>query len=201
MKPIRHKLTGMGELHPLRIGRFTASIAGALFSKPSTKTYKDMIARVAFERITGKKPEGGFEGNYWTARGHELEPFAVEQYEIDTFSTVHPGDFWTLGDWYGASPDGLIEPNGIFEGKAPKHTTHIQYLIANRLPSEYKWQPVMQMYVLDRDWVDFQSYHPDLAPFRIRVERDATKEAELVGALLTAQEQVESMINEIKEAA
>jgi len=174
-------------------------MVGALFAKPSTKTYQDAIGKVVFERMTGKKPEGGFSGNYWTERGHELEPFAVEQYEIDTFSTVHPGNFWTCGDWWGASPDGLIEPGGVFEGKAPKHTTHIKYTLDGRLPNEYKWQPVMQMLVTDRDWVDFQSYHPDLAPFRIRVERDEKREAELIQALTEAQERAEETIHKMEQ--
>ena len=201
MKRECHKIDQQGALHPKRLGRFTASTVGKLFSKPSTIGYREAISNVAFERITGKKPEGGFEGNYWTQRGHELEAPAVEQYEIDTFSTVHPGDFWTCGDWYGASPDGLIEPNGLFEGKAPKHTTHMEYLRARTLPSTYKWQPVMQMFVTDRDWVDFQSYHPDLEPFRIRVHRDEKKENELVEQLSLAVEQVQEIINNIERAA
>jgi len=201
MKRKMHKIAEQGALHPLRLGRFTASMAGNLFSKPSTIGYKEAIANVAFERITGKKPEGGFQGSYWTARGHELEAPAVECYEIDTFATVHPGHFWTCGEWYGASPDGLINPDGLFEGKAPKHTTHMEYMRAGTLPSTYKWQPVMQMFVTDRNWVDFQSYHPDLAPFRIRVHRCEKKETELTKQLALAVEQVEQIIHEMKEAA
>jgi len=201
MKREQHKILHQGALHPKRLGRFTASTVGKLFSKSSSLGYKEVIANVAFERITGKKPEGGFEGSYWMQRGHELEAPAVEQYEIDTFSTVHPGDFWTCGEWYGASPDGLINPDGVFEGKAPKHTTHMEYLRAGKLPSTYKWQPVMQMFVTDRNWVDFQSYHPDLQPFRIRVHRCEKAEAELTNQLSLAVEQAQQIINDIKEAA
>lgn len=194
----RHKLPSMGDLHPLRIGRFTASMVGSLFMKPSTKGYQDAIATVAFERMTGKRPEGGFSGNFWTDRGHELEPWAVEQYEIDTFSTVHAGDFWTCGDWFGASPDGIVNPGGVFEGKAPRFTTHMAYLDAGVLPREYRWQPVMQMLVTNRDWVDFQSYHPDLPPFRIRVNRDEKKETELLSALDIAVNKVNETVFNFK---
>lgn len=167
--------------------------------KESTAGYQDTIKKVAYERFTGKPADTGFTGNYWTNRGHELEYLAVECYEIDTFSTVTDGGFWTCGDWWGASPDGLIEPDGLFEGKAPKFTTHMGYLAKGVLPSTYKWQPHFQMLCTDRNWVDFQSFDLELPPFRIRVHRDEKKEAELIKALQLAQEQAESIIKDMEK--
>lgn len=194
----RHSIDSQGALHPLRLGRFTASSAGKLFMGKSTIGYSEAVTSIAFERFTGKRPEGGFEGNFWTARGHDLEPFAVEQYEIDTFTTVNPGGFWTCGEWWGASPDGEIDSDGLFEGKAPKFTTHISYLQAGVLPDAYKWQIPMQLLVTDRAWCDFQSYHPDLPTFLIRIARDEKTETALVKELNIAREKAEQIIETLR---
>ena len=76
MKRARHDIEAQGALHPKRLGRFTASSAAKLFMKPATTGYKDAIASVAYERFTGVQPEGSFQGNFWTERGHELEAWA-----------------------------------------------------------------------------------------------------------------------------
>lgn len=196
-----HELEERGALHPARVGRFTASSVKALFSKPTTLGYQEAIAKVAYERVTGVSPDTGFNGNHWTERGHELEEAAVRSYEGETFNTVTDGGFWSCGEWYGASPDGLVGESGLFEGKAPKFTTHIRYLKDGKLPNEYKWQTVMQMYVTGREWVDFQSYEPNLPAFRIRVERDQKLETELVKQLSIAVDQAEELIEQIKEQA
>lgn len=199
MKRERHKV-GQGELHPLRVGRFTASVVGKLFMGKKTAGYNDVINAVAAERFTGQRLDDGIYTPYM-ARGHDLEPYAVEQYELDTFSAVEPGDFWTCGEWWGASPDGLIGSDGVFEGKAPKFTTHIRYLRDGGMPKEYEWQPPMQMLVTDRAWCDFQSYHPDLPAFRIRIHRDEQTESKLLKELRLAQELAEQIIHDLKEAA
>ena len=196
-----HALDERGALHPERVGRFTASSVKALFSKPTTLGYQEAIAKVAYERVTGVSPDTGFSGNHWTERGHELEDAAVNCYESETFTTVDDGGFWSCGEWYGASPDGLVGESGLFEGKAPKFTTHIRYLKDGKLPNDYKWQAVMQMFVTDRDWLDFQSYEPNLPAFRIRVERDNKLEQELIKQLGIATEQAEQLILTIKEQA
>ena len=198
MKRARHDIEAQGALHPKRLGRFTASSAAKLFMKPATTGYKDAIASVAYERVTGVQPEGSFQGNFWTERGHELEAWAVALYEVETFTTVNKAGFWTLGEWFGASPDGEIEPDGLFEGKAPKFTTHMGYLNDGVIPRAYRWQLVMQMLVCDRDWVDFQSYDEHLPAFRIRAHRDEKAESDLLEQLWIAVEQAEGLIDKLK---
>ena len=197
MKREQHKVA-QGGLHPLRIGRFTASIAGKLFMGKATAGYNDIVNAVAAERFTGQRLDDGIYTPYM-ARGHEMEPYAVEQYELETFREVLDGGFWTCGDWYGASPDGLVGADGVFEGKAPKFTTHIRYLRDGKLPKDYTWQPHMQMFVTDRNWCDFQSYHPELPTFRIRVHRDDKTEQKLLHELELAQELAEQIINDLGE--
>lgn len=188
----------------LRKCRFTASGFKALFMGKTTAGYRDALYQPIFERLTGESPDH-FYGEYMK-RGHELEPYAIEQYEMDNFVEIQNGGFFSLGEWVGASPDGLIGNDGLFEGKAPKYTTHIDYLIKRELPKEYYWQVHGQMYVTDRDWVDFYSFHPGIQPLCLRVHREEKIENELKEKLKqsieAACELLEKLtINEFKEAA
>jgi len=188
----------------LRKCRFTASSFKDLFMGKSTAGYRDALYKPLFERLTGESPDH-FYGAYME-RGHALEPYAIEQYEMDNFVEINNGGFWSMGDWIGASPDGLIGKDGLFEGKAPKYTTHIEYLIKKELPKIYYWQVHGQMYVTNRNWVDFYSFHPGIQPLCIRVHRDEKIEQELViklnDSIEKASELLEKLsVDELKEAA
>jgi exodeoxyribonuclease (lambda-induced) len=77
------------------------------------------------------------------------------------------------------SPDGLIGYDvvhdrfcGGYETKCPAPHTHVEYLLANKLPTKYKVQVQGSMYVTGMDHWDFMSYHPHMPPLIIKVERD-----------------------------
>ena len=147
------------EWDSLRLGRFTASMVKDLFMGKSTAGYEKAIYSTVYEKMLGESPDDFFYGDYME-RGHKLEPYAVECYEMETFDKINNGGFWTLNEWLGASPDGLIGKDGVFEGKAPAYNTMMNYLIKNEVPKIYKWQIVDQLYVTDRAWCDFMAYHP-----------------------------------------
>lgn len=163
----------------LRLGKFTASMFKDVMAKTNTATYTNAIYQIAYERITGEITNGYT--NEWMERGKELEPEARLWYELN-FEEVSNGGFF-CDDWVGASPDGLIGTEGLIEIKCPKPSTHIQYLIDNELPSIYQWQVQGQLYVTNRKWCDFVSYHPKLKPLVVRVNRDETIIAELQARL------------------
>jgi hypothetical protein len=198
MKREFHKIEHQGALHPKRLGRFTASVATKLFMGKKTAGYNDVVDGVVAELFTGKTPSDRYYGGYME-RGHDLEPFAVEQYEIDTFSTVTDGGFWTMGEYYGASPDGMIAPDGIFEGKALKYTTHMRVLRTQIVPKEYEWQPHMQMLVADKNWVDFNCFHPDLPNYVVRIMRDEKIESKLLHELELATQEAEKRLEELRK--
>jgi hypothetical protein len=131
-------------------------------------------------------------------RGHELEPIALEAYELESFNTVKPGGFFELSEWVGCSPDGLIDQNGIVENKAPAFNTFIDYLLENRLPPDYRWQVQGQLFVTDRQWCDFIAFHPKLPLLTIRVYPDPAMFEQLKAALDCAIQEASEMINRIK---
>ena len=124
-------------------------------------------------------------------RGTQLEPFAREAYQEETFSIVEQITMF-LSDCgnFGYSPDGLVGDDGLIEIKCPKAITHFQYIIDNKGPSDY-WQQLQGgLWLSGRKWIDFVSYHPDFKTkqlFIIRVGRDEdyiTKLAELANKVI-----------------
>lgn len=180
----------------LRIGKFTASSFGDLFSGKSTLTYKKAINEVAFGILTGDAPENFT--NQWMERGHEIEPLAKSEYEMLTFNTVQPGGFFELNEFVGASPDGVIDEDGLLEIKCPAANTVIEYLLKKELPSIYFWQVHGQMYVSGRKWVDFMAFHHKLKPLIVRVKRDETVIKQLETELDVAIKNVKTILKLIQ---
>lgn len=180
----------------LRMGRFTASTFKDLFSAKTTAGYQKAIYSVVFERLTGESPEN-FQSDYMK-RGNELEPLAREAYELEKFVDVEDGGFWTLGDWIGASPDGLVGDDGLLEIKCPAFNTMIGYLLKGTLPTTYKWQVQGQLYVTDRKWCDFMAYHPKLKTMILRIERDEKMIKDLEATLEKSIAEAKDVIEKLK---
>ena len=187
---------GSEQWFELRLGKFTSSTFKNLFAKPTTIAYQKEINQVVFERLTGKVPES-FSNDYMQ-RGKELEPIAREAYETETFNVVKNGGFF--GDkWVGSSPDGLVDDDGLVEIKCPAFNTMIEYLMKQKLPSEYFYQVHGQMYVCERCWCDFIAFHPDLPIMILRIERDEKVIEELKSTITIAISEVERKLEKLSK--
>jgi putative phage-type endonuclease len=185
------------EWDALRLGKFTASNFSDLFMGEKTKGYKDLIYRVAYERLTGEKADEGFT-NKWTERGHLLEQEAREFYELETYNKVHNGGFVELSEWVGCSPDGLLSSSKGVEIKVPKFNTMIGYLLNKNLPDIYEYQVQGSMYVTGfKEW-DFIAYNPKLKPLIITVKRDEEIIKEIGLKLSKAIKEAEQIISKLK---
>lgn len=111
--------------------------------------------------------------NEWMERGNELESMARNTFEfIMDLKVDEVGMIKTDCGKIGCSPDGLIGDDGGLEIKCPKASTHIKYLIDGILPLEYKTQVMGSLMVSERKYWYFMSYHPELKPLILKVERD-----------------------------
>jgi len=151
--------------------------SGSGFSKLITSTGKESTSRASYvngliaEKVMGEIPETY--DNEWMARGRELEPDARAFYEFERGVTVQEVGFCKHDKYEcGISPDGLVGPDGGLEIKCPAPSTHVKYFRAGKMPNEYKAQVQGCLWITERQWWDFLSYHPSLPPFLIRVERD-----------------------------
>lgn len=161
------------EWFALRLGKPTASA----FDKVITPTGKPSSQAEAYanlllaEWITGQP--GGMEANQWMQRGTDTEPEARAYYELETGAECRKvGFISTDSGRIGCSPDALVGDDGMLEIKVPAPHTHIEYLLSGDMPPKYKPQVQGQIYVSEREWCDFLSYHPDMPPVLVRVERD-----------------------------
>lgn len=183
----------------MRTGKFTASTFSDLFAKKETATYRNAIIKVAFERVTGECEEQY--SNKWMQRGHEKEPFAVENYELFTFNQTEPCGFYEYSDYVGASPDRkIVGQNGGCEYKSPSFQVYNEYLETKKIPTKYFWQIHGQLLCTGWDFIDYMPYSsPKLKQILIRIERDETILKQLLEKINESIEEVKLMIERIKE--
>lgn len=162
------------EWHFLRAGIPTASAFDKIITKsgkPSAQAEKYMF-RLLAERIKGEPLEERF--TWAMERGSALEKKAVQYYEFQTdYKTVPVGFVTDDKERWGASPDRFVGEHGNLEIKCPEIDAHMMYLMKEGSAyEEYKIQAQGQLWISEREWVDFLSYHPDLPWSLVRVPRD-----------------------------
>jgi len=102
-----------------------------------------------------------FRGNYWTERGHKLEPEAKEIYSEIYSPTTDVG--FVINDkhpFVGCSPDGLVNKDGMVEVKCFSLKRH--YEVNQNLDPHIICQIQYQLWVTERDWNDLVLYNPDV---------------------------------------
>lgn len=154
-----------------RLGVPSASNFGKVITpggKKSTQV-EGYLNRLVADILTGRSEQ--MEPNEAMQRGTELEPEARAYYELIAGRVEEVG-FCIHDDGFGCSPDGVVG-DGLLEIKCPLAHTQVEVLRDGVIPSIYIPQVQGQMLVMDKQWCDFLSYHPDMKPLLVRVERDA----------------------------
>jgi putative phage-type endonuclease len=143
----RHKLTG-------------SNIGAALGINP-WKSPDDLIRSMVRE-YHGAESE--FEGNVATEHGNLHEPLAAMDYQNKTGNLVTECGFFVHPDhdWLGASPDGLVDDDGLVEIKCPfglrnKKGDDLVFKTAEEQPHYYA-QMQIEMACTGRKWCDFYSW-------------------------------------------
>ena len=133
-------------------------------------------------------------------RGIEMEATAIEMYQLATQSMVIPCGFVLHPEWdfAGASPDGLVDADGLIEVKCPKSETLIEWRLTGQAPDEYLFQMQWQMACTGRKWCDFYGFD-DRLPSPIshliaRIERDEAMISQISEAVLQLNAEIEAMI-------
>lgn len=182
----------------MRVGMVTASrmsdvMARLVRKDGEAQCRKDYKAELVCEILTGRAAEHFVSpAMQW---GIDNELFARNAYEVEVADTqqigfaIHPSIAR-----FGASPDALTGADGAVEFKCPTTATHLDYIIAGVVPSEYQPQMLAEMACAERNWVDFVSFDPRLPKklqlFVRRLERDK----ERISAM---EREVEKFLNEV----
>ena len=154
-----------------RIGVPTASNFDKIVTStglPSTQRKKYLYQLVG-EKL-GALPEEGYT-NAAMKRGIELEPQARDMYARDVSPVVQVG-FCLHDEGFGCSPDFLVNEDGMGQIKCPSLAVHVEYLIGQKLPTDYVQQVQGELLVTGRKYNDFLSFYPNLKPLVVRCYRD-----------------------------
>lgn len=195
---------GTDEWFKQRLGMVTASRLGDICTKTKSGysvSRANYMMELICEKLTGNN-ESKFI-NEAMKRGVELEPKAREFYALHDFDAnvelvgfvKHP----TI-EGFGASPDALVNKEGLLEIKCPNSRNHLEFLKTGEPKFNYILQMHAQMMCTGREWCDFVSYDdrfpPDLAFFKKRIYKD-----EKIVSLIETEVKlfIEEMNQEIKE--
>jgi putative phage-type endonuclease len=185
-----------------RLGKVTASKVSAVLAKKDSATRADYLTDLVLERLTNKQQE--FYQNDAMQWGTDTEPQARMAYEafkgvlVDKMGFIdHPSI-----QYFGCSPDGLVDKDGLVEIKCPNSKTHLSTLLNGKIPTKYIPQVQTQMAVMNRQWCDFVSFDPrlpeDLQLFVVRVNRDDEYIAKLEEEVVAFLDEVNETVTKLK---
>jgi putative phage-type endonuclease len=154
---------GSDEWLHIRLGKVTASCVADVLAKTKSgvsASRGNYLIKLALQRTTGQI-EDGFTSDamQW---GIDNEAQARVAYEIKSGNFVDQVGFVEHPSiaWFGCSPDGLVNDNGLVEIKCPNSATHWSYIKDDAPPNKYYIQMQAQMACTNREWCDFVSFDP-----------------------------------------
>jgi putative phage-type endonuclease len=180
-------IQGSTEWFNARLGRVTASRIADVMA--TTKTgygagRSNYMSQLIVERLTGKQQE-----SYQSAAmnwGLETEQQARAAYRFATDNLVeevgfvdHPTILMT-----GASPDGIVNGDGLIEIKCPNTATHIDFVLGGSISKKYILQMHWQMACTGKDWCDFVSFDPRL-PYELQLKIERIEKNSLLMSQIT----------------
>jgi putative phage-type endonuclease len=150
----------------LRCGNLTGSrIYEACAKKANGQYYasrETLMHEKLIERLTGQWAEHFVSDAMQWGTMHEDDARAV--YETHSGVLVadcayfpHPSIAHS-----GASPDGLVDGEGVIEIKCPTTAVHLKTILSGEIPGDHFYQMAWEIEISGRKWADFISYDPRL---------------------------------------
>lgn len=199
-------IQGSPEWFAQRLGCATASKFSdvlATVKSGESAARRNYRTQLVLERLTGTVAESFTNGAMeW---GTATEPQARAAFELATGLDVQEVGFLKRGDWIGASPDGLIGDDAGLEIKAPNSSTHLETVLAGKMPPGHIAQVQGCMWVTDRARWHFVSYDPrfpqHLRMFHQVIERDEEYIARLADEVGKFLAEVDTAVARLSERA
>lgn len=179
----------------LKHGVLSASVFKNVITPKKFQLSQAANMRIFYDDILSQRIDETIYPNYMSydmMRGHEDEPYAVQQYAKEYNREYKYCGFIinnTLGFPVGYSPDALVGDDGLLEVKSKLPKLQIKTIldhIAGRtddiIPSEHMMQVQAGLFVSQRKWCDYISFCNGNQMVTIRVEpiekfQDAIQEA------------------------
>lgn len=178
---------GTGAWLSQRCGKLTASrMAEAMATRKDGKPAADrvnLLKELLAERMTGDamphyvSPE--------MRHGIENEAQAKDEYEESSGEILTPCGFIEhpeIAD-FGATPDALHGTDTVYEFKAPKTTTHLDWIMGGVVPEQHRPQILAQLACSRRTRAVFVSFDPRISGPRRLFIREWSPEPEEIAAI------------------
>lgn len=191
---------GTPEWYAARAGIPTASEFDTVMAKGKdggkSKTRRTYMLKLIGERLT-REPMWSY-SNEHMERGKVMEAEARNLYcMVSDLEPVQVG-FLRRGD-AGCSPDSLVGNDGMLEIKTKLPHLQLDCILYDELPAEHRAQCQGQLWIAEREWVDFVSYWPGLPLFAKRVFRDDPYIARLAEAVRVFNSEMEETIAKVQQ--
>ena len=154
---------GTEEWLKIRLGKVTASGVADVLAKtksgPSASRGNYLI-KLAIQRVTGVVEESYTnDAMQW---GKDYEAQARVAYEVASGNFVDQVGFVEHPSiaWFGCSPDGLVNDNGLVEIKCMQPKGHWEVIKSKTIPKHYWIQQQAQIDCCQRDWNDYVGFNP-----------------------------------------
>ena len=194
---------------PARVGNLGASQIGLAIKRTKagwSESRNTLAMQLVAERVTGYATSHYVtDAMQW---GLDNEAAACDRYEaLSGNLTAKAGWFkHPRIEFFGATPDRLIEGDGLLEVKCPSTPKFVAWRQAGVVPDEHKPQMLAQLACTGRRWVDFAAYDPrvrveSLQLFVRRFEPTSAEIAEIEEQAAEFLAQVEAMFKAFTEAA
>ena len=194
------------EWYAARLGKVTASRVADVIAKTKSgysTSRANYMAELICEHLTGVR--GDFYQNAAMLWGVEKELDARAAYEARIGALVTEVGFTPHNsiNASGASPDGLVDDEGLVEIKCPITATHLDTILTETVPGKYVTQMQWQMACTGRKWCDFVSYDPrlpqEMSLFIKRVPRDNEMILSLEREVMMFLDEMEGKLSKLKE--
>lgn len=191
---------GTPEWFAARAGIPTASEFDTVMAKGrsggDSKTRRSYMLKLIGERLTGEPMYS--HSNEHMERGKVMEAEARDLYQMIAEVECQQVGFLRRGD-AGCSPDSLIGDNGMLEIKTKLPHLQLDCILYDELPAEHRAQCQGQLWIAEREWVDFVSYWPGLPLFAKRVFRDEPYIARLAEAVQVFNDEMQETIAKVQQ--
>ena len=196
-------IQGTPEWFAARCGRATASRCKDLLAKTKSgpsASRKNYAAQLVCERLTGTvEPSFSNAAMQW---GTDQEPFARMALEQQGIIVEEVGFLPHEVLEAGASPDGLIDDDGMVEIKCPNTATHIETLLGG-MPAGHIPQVQGQLWIANRQYCWFVSFDPRMPEgmqlYTQKVLRDDVYIKDLQSEISLFLAEVNSTVGTLKE--
>jgi hypothetical protein len=191
---------GTPEWFAARAGIPTASEFDTVLAKGKgggeSKTRRTYMLKLIGERLT-REPMYSYSNDHMQ-RGKDMEAEARDLYQMIAELDCQQVGFLRRGE-AGCSPDSLVGNDGMLEIKTKLPHLQLDCILYDEFPSEHRAQCQGQLWIAEREWVDFVSYWPGLPLFAKRVFRDEEYIKRLAEAVRVFNAEMEETIAKIQQ--